>query len=228
MTGRKPTIQVNAGYFKDIDTEEKAYWLGHLYADGHSAQKAPWTVILQSKDIEHVQSLADALDYTGTVKIVRGSGYSKEAKHGRLVVCRKAMCDDLNRWGRNETPMRIPDIDPSLVRHFIRGYFDGDGSIYMSKSSAKMADGSYKPYHYLHVQMIGEKPFLLQIAHYLLAEGITSYWKDSRTEDMKYLNISGGHNLRKLHKYLYSDSTIQLPRKAQKWEALYAHSHRDV
>lgn len=227
-TGRKPTIEVNARYFEKIDTEPKAYWLGYVYADGHSAQKAPWTMILQTKDIEHIQAFADALEYTGVVKQVKGSGYNEDAIHGRLVVCRKTMCDDLNRLGRNEQFMKIPDIDPTLIRHFIRGYFDGDGSIYMAKSTAKLADESRKTYSYLHVQMVGEKWFLEEIAAHLLQEGITSYWKDSKTDYMKYLNVSGGHNLRKLHEYLYVDSTIQLPRKAQKWEALYAHSHRDV
>ncbi|MNP27459.1 hypothetical protein D3C76_1203710 [compost metagenome] len=132
------------------------------------------------------------------------------------------MCDDLTKWGRNETFMEIPKIDPALVRHFIRGYFDGDGSIYHAKSTAKTSAGNKKEYRYLHVQMIGEQWFLEEIETLLLEQGITSYWKDSKTDYMKYLNISGGKNLRKLHAYLYDGATVQLPRKAQKWDSLYA------
>lgn len=220
--GRPAHIQVNADYFEVIDTQEKAYWLGYIYADGHAAIKAPWVVILQSADVDHVQRFADAVEYTGEVKPIEGSGFNEDAKHGRLVICRKKMCDDLNRWGRNETFMEIPKIDPELVRHFIRGYFDGDGSVYLAKSTAKTTAGNKKQYRYLHVQMIGEQWFLEEIEALLLKQGITSYWKDSKTDYMKYLNISGGHNLRKLHEYLYGGSIIQLPRKAQKWEALHA------
>lgn len=216
------TIQVNGDYFEVIDTEQKAYWLGYLYADGHVAQQRPWTVILQSADVEHVQALADTVGYTGEVKTIRGSGFKEDAKHGRLVICRRKMCDDLNKLGRNDSLMQIPSIDPILIRHFIRGYFDGDGSIYYSKSTATTTAGNKKQYSYLHVQMIGPKPFLQQIEGILAQQGISVYWKDSKTDYMKYLNVSGGHNLRKLHQYLYEGATIQLPRKAQKWEGLYA------
>lgn len=222
------SIQVNADYFQEIDTEQKAYWLGFLYADGYVAEKAPWTVILASIDHAHVEELAKELEYTGTIKTTHGKGYDNKKPQARLVICRKKMCDDLNQLGRNQETMTIPNIPKPLVRHFIRGYFDGDGSIYYAKSTAVTTAGNKKEYSYLHVQMIGEKPFLEEIAKLLLDEGITTYWKNSKTEYMKYLNISGGHNLRKLHKYLYEDSTIQLPRKTQKWEGLYTHSHGDM
>lgn len=216
-------ITMNDNYFSVIETEQQAYWLGFIYADGYVSQKAPWTVIVQLADQAHVFKLAEAVEYSGEVKIIdKGGNFEGSRPNARLVLCRKKMCQDLNRLGRNNAIMSIPDIPDFLIPHFLRGYFDGDGSIYFSQSSAKLADGTRKPYTYLHSQIIGTLPFLKEFESHINQHMITTSWKNSKTDYMKYLCISGGHNLRRLHKYLYSGSTVSLDRKADKWQALYS------
>lgn len=216
-------LTMNDNFFSSIETEQQAYWLGFIYADGHVAQNKPWFVIVQSADHDHVYKLAEAVEYSGEVKIVeKGGGFQGSRPNARLVLCRKKMCDDLNRIGRNNEVMSIPDIPEELIPHFIRGYFDGDGSIHPSQSSAKLADGTRKPYVYLHVQIIGTVPFLKEIEAHFNQQGITTSWKKSKTDYMKYLCVDGGNNLRRLHKYMYDNSTVSLTRKELKWQALYS------
>lgn len=211
-------IGVNDRFFQTIDTEEKAYWLGFIFADGYTAREKPWIVVIQSIDTEHLQKLADAIEYTGTIKMTKGGSYEGSQPQGRLVICRKTMCEDIIRWGRYESPMKIPDIPKHLVPHFIRGYFDGDGSVYMQNTTAST---NKKKYPYLASQIIGEQSFLSEIEKLFNDLTITTTWKNSKTDHMKYLCISGGHNLRKMHSYMYADSTVSLDRKTSKWQVLY-------
>lgn len=215
---------MNKNYFSSIETAEQAYWLGFIYADGYVSQKAPWTVIVSSIDHDHMQKLAEAVEYTGEIKITNRGGYEGSKPQSRLVLCRSLMCKDLNELGRNNEEMSIPDIPTYLIRDFIRGYFDGDGGIHPCKSSVKLTDGTRKQYTYLHSQIIGTKPFLLEIAEHFKQAGINTYWKDSKTDYMKYLCISGGNNLRAMHSYMYDGSTVSMQRKMEKWQALYSPS----
>ena len=52
--GRNYKYKCNDNFFKNIDTEEKAYWLGVLYADGNVSKNSSGTgqVFLSSKDKE--------------------------------------------------------------------------------------------------------------------------------------------------------------------------------
>jgi len=50
----KRQFYVNDEFFERIDTEEKAYWLGFLYADG-SVHHINLTIALQRSDEEHLK-----------------------------------------------------------------------------------------------------------------------------------------------------------------------------
>ena len=203
-------------YFKKIDTKEKAYWLGFLYADGYSAVKAPWFVCLQIKDLDHLQKFCKEIEFDN-IKEVKGGSYKPDSKQNRISICRKEMCLDLNSLGFQDKS-NFPELDEEFYSHFIRGYFDGDGSIYFGKSSSKG-----KKYTYLKVSIIGECNFMLYLTDFLNQQNITFTWKPSKSNGYTYIEISGGNNLRKLHKYLYKDAndSIFMERK-NKWHILYS------
>ncbi len=57
---------VNDDYFSIIDTEEKAYWLGFIFADGYISNKNGKRVgiTLKSSDRDHIIKFAKAISAT--------------------------------------------------------------------------------------------------------------------------------------------------------------------
>lgn len=207
---------MNKNFFENIDSEKKAYWLGFVWADGHVSTKAPWFVVVQIKDKNHLEKMCADLEYTGEIKDRPGGSYKPESIQARVAFCRKKLCDDLNNLGRNNKVKSIPDIRKDLIPHFIRGYFDGDGSIYNSKSSSKG-----KKYSYLSASIIGENELMNDVKNHFNSAGINSNYKECNSDGMIYLEIYGGNNMRALYEYMYKDSTIYMDRKHIKWQQLY-------
>lgn len=114
----------NEDCFEDINSEEKAYWLGFLWADGNITKQAIY-LELQRGDEDHLLKLRKFL----------GNHYQKiDQTRGnciRLRVHSKKLIEDLKKlgFGLKNDRINIPEIEDSLIKHFIRGYFDGDGHI---------------------------------------------------------------------------------------------------
>lgn len=127
----------NESFFCTIDTESKAYWLGFMYADGYvNSQKTSCEISLKEGDREHLYKLLKDIEgdmpITHTYKISNGKNY----KGGRVTLNSEVLKDSLIHKGCLENKsliLKFPryDIVPKeLMRHFIRGYFDGDGCLY--------------------------------------------------------------------------------------------------
>ena len=114
--------------FETIDTEEKAYWLGFLYADGSVGSKEHKIELgLAEQDLKQIEKFRDfiginnKISYRPTTKSYRYSFRSEFCK------------EDLIKQGcmpKKSLILKFPTEDQvpqNLIRHFIRGYFDGDG-----------------------------------------------------------------------------------------------------
>lgn len=123
--------------FKVIDTPEKAYVLGFIYSDGcigeynHSYR----IDIVQHKDEEYLIDKIQQL-----FPFFKKSNYTNKGMAFELVNNQKALFEDLkalgvypNKSNENRYNLRFPNIAKELQSHFIRGYFDGDGSVYKQK-----------------------------------------------------------------------------------------------
>ena len=63
-------LKFNNKVFDNVDTEEKAYWLGFLYADGSvSASNNQVELSLAGKDREHLQKFKKFLESRNEIKI---------------------------------------------------------------------------------------------------------------------------------------------------------------
>lgn len=219
----------NKDYFETIDTENKAYWLGFLYADGcinryyknDKLRNMNLEIGLCYKDRSHIQNFLDCIESNITIrdKIIKLNG--KEYKSSRVNVCSKKICYDLINLGctPNKTyTLKFPtkDIVPKqYMRDFIRGYFDGDGCI-----STSNAEG-----HTISINFTGMESFLNDLNDFLYEnkiirkKGYVNYYKE-RTVACS-LFIYGKDTIKEVLDYLYKDSEMHLDRKYKKYLDYY-------
>lgn len=114
--------------FETIDTEEKAYWLGFLYADGSVGSKDNRIELgLAEKDLKQIEKFRD---FIGVMNKISYRPQTKSYRYSfKSIPCKV----DLIKQGcvpKKSLILKFPteeQVPKNLIRHFIRGYFDGDG-----------------------------------------------------------------------------------------------------
>ena len=140
----------NECIFDIIDTEEKAYWLGFILADGSissckTQKRYQFELSLSEQDKAHLDKFNVFMQHEkDNVKLSYTWVNGKKFSRCRWIINNKHLWSRLNELGciPNKTLLlTFPYVPKSLVKHLIRGYFDGDGSlgIYTYKSSTKVS-----------------------------------------------------------------------------------------
>lgn len=217
--GNKQGYPRNEFIFSKIDTPEKAYWLGFLYADG--CVRTNNEISINITDYEHVkkfQKFLGAINHKITE--TKDKRWDTAKPLYRFAVKDKQISKDLIKWGcvPNKTLLieKIPNIPRDYVSHFIRGYFDGDGSLHYLKGTS----------NYRISFTSGSEKFLQDIQKELEVSNLTlGHATDTNTYQ---LQISGKHRLVKILDYLYLDSTesIRLDRKYKAYLDCLNWAHR--
>ncbi len=179
-------------YFRTIDTQEKAYWLGFLTADGCITTGNRVAVHLASLDCNHLFKLKRALHASQMV--------SKNNRSCSLVICSPEMAADLAMHGilPNKTFYTKPArIAPAFSPHYWRGVFDGDGSL--SRNGDELA-------------LVGDYDVVLGFQAF-----VSSHCPDVRANIQRRKNIFAlvirRQATRLILRVLYEDATIFLDRK---------------
>lgn len=123
----------NFSYFESIDTEQRAYWLGVLYADGCVSKKSN-SLRFSSIDKEWIEAYKKDLEYDGPIYIEYHSKFNKDIY--KVTIHSDKLVNSLISYGcieRKSLVLKFPKLSESLIPHFIRGYFDGDGCVYSGK-----------------------------------------------------------------------------------------------
>jgi DNA-binding transcriptional regulator WhiA len=114
--------------FEIIDSEEKAYWLGFLYADGSVGSAEDKIELgLAEKDLKHIEKFRDFMGISNKIS------YRESTKSYRMSFRSKKCKEDLIDKGcvpKKSLILKFPtkeQVPEHLLKHFIRGYFDGDG-----------------------------------------------------------------------------------------------------
>ena len=207
--------------FDSIDTEEKAYWLGFIWADGcvvnsYVERKSCSVEIgISIKDFNHLEKFCE---FIGLPKDRIHIRKTKETTvNGKLVnpglSCRvqlssKHMWNQLINLGccPNKTYNEIfPCLDifktPDLIHHFIRGFFDGDGWVYIDCQN------------HLITGICGQEQFLIELRKLLPVKlQNISLYKIPNTEVIRVLKWAVDNSKIFLN-YIYKDATIWLDRK---------------
>lgn len=127
---------VNHDYFKEINTEDKAYFLGLLASDGHISNGYKKYITISLTDLEVIKSFKKSLDAEHPIETKTGRQKHHQAQY-RIVICSNRLIENIEKYnlcGNKSHRTHIPEqIQQNLIKHFIRGYFDGDGCIWMDK-----------------------------------------------------------------------------------------------
>ena len=223
-TSLKNRYTLDEEFFDVIDTEAKAYILGLLYADGFVGNEKfnNVSISLKESDVDILERMKSEIKFTGNLRHIINSGFNAYTGQYVLNFSSKHMTARLREIGlypnKSMTLDLLPDLDDNLIRHFIRGYFDGDGCVgfYNNKSITNGKTYSYiKP----DFNIIATKPFLEKIENYI---GLKGCFKQSHTPEMFYLCYSSKTVIPLIYEYLYKDATIYLQRKYNKFnDTLY-------
>lgn len=208
---------VNSIFFNSIDTEEKAYILGFIAADGHIDDIANRiTITLMDSDYKLLEKIRDSMESTHPIirGIIKNNPYKKSnnkvLKQCSIRINGKVLITPLKEMGLtgkktyslNSSIMKY--IPCNLVRHFLRGYLDGDGNIFWNK---KYSSG----YKY-SVQVCGNEDFLLGSFQKYFPSNCSLY-KDKYSKQCYTWKITSKKEVMRFLNYIYGDSSIYLDRK---------------
>ena len=142
----------NENVFDEINTEEKAYWLGFIFADGYidsspllpvKKSRYAFEVSLKGNDIEHLNKFNKFMEHNkNNVKLGEVRCNNKIITRCRWGIVNKHLWERLNELGcipNKSTILSFPNKtifeSDSLIISFIRGYFDGDGCLSYTKTN---------------------------------------------------------------------------------------------
>lgn len=187
------------------NTEMCYYFLGFLSADGCLSDNGTISINISNKDIEILNSLKQYLLTDKPIfKIEKTNSCMFSFKN-------KKIFENLLKFGltpRKSLTLMFPkNIPENMIRHFIRGYFDGDGCISIIKGKNTTR---------LRINLVGTYDIIDTIQKKLINSlniKKTKILGDIDKKNTFQLNIKNNNDIELIKKYLYGDSTIFLTRK---------------
>lgn len=219
---------VNENIFHIIDTPEKAYWLGYITADGcisddKKRRKSGYTYhyhrltfCISKKDRYILESFRYFISGED-IKIQDNTvhAFGKEYEQSSMKVSSKTITDDLmkhgimpRKSGNEKPPIGLPDY---LVRHFIRGEFDGDGSVSISSKNL------------LRITIVGSKNLMEWIKQQF---GYGSIRKDLKSPMLYEFQLYEQSEVLRFYKWLYDGATMYLPRKKAVFDSVFSNNQK--
>lgn len=188
----------DARYFQVIDTEEKAYWLGFLTADGcitkgNGENASPRvSLVIGKQDYEHLIKFKQAVHATQTV--------SRNEQSCSFTISSLEMAADLATHGivpRKTFSTKPVQIAPELEKHYWRGIIDGDGHI--SKDGNQLI-------------LVGDYEVVLEFQAFVLAQYPKVKACIFRKGNIYTFKVTGT-TARGMLEVLYGEATVYLDRK---------------
>lgn len=221
--------RVRQNFFEDIKTELQAYLLGFYASDGNINEKRKtFRIQLQEKDAEIIYLFKDTIAPDARLFKI-DSGKIEHGRNGNIIYGSGSFGIDINSsyicnnlvdlgFGYNKTysENHLPKISKNLIRHFIRGYFDGDGTIsghYVKPDLKWKKNENFRIYASICCKT---KTLLLEIQNFLKENQIKSTICFTNRDKMYVISIAKTQ-IQKLFDLLYKNSNFYLKRKYDKF-----------
>lgn len=205
-------------FFETINTEEKAYWLGFIYADGYVQRNKEKRVTelgieLQIGDIEHLKKFNKSIQGNLEVKIKEryDDRYCHSNTHCFIRLYKSKIVDDLIKLGvvpNKSHIIQFPNLREDMILPFIRGFFDGDGCLMLNKQR------NCHRFDFACASIV----FIESLRKILYEKyNINSYITKEPKGNVYRLNIRGLTNAYLFGNLLYENANIYLDRKYKKF-----------
>lgn len=207
---KTPTFDIN--YFQNIDTGEKAYFLGLLLADGNVNEKRKSVRIgLQEQDGYILERFKKAIKSENEVYFCHKPLKYPNRKHKKVFeVTSIKFYKDLNNLGivpKKSLIVKYPTINPIFEKDLIRGMLDGDGCIYIGKDK--------KGYNQFRITWLGTYAVCVGIFKYFEYCNIPLFIH--KKENIYSVGTSKKSDIIKICNILYYDTDLYLKRKFDKF-----------
>lgn len=220
---RKGAKYFDNTFFEKIDTEDKAYWLGFIFADGAVCKSNTLEITLALKDIEHLKKFKKAIKSEHNIRIKKlKTPNGKIYERCQFAITNKKITDDLRKYGLHNKktydcsiPFKL--IPKRLFHHFVRGLFDGDGSVYKigtQKESWKEERLSVTVLTTVSVQMANDIiNSLFDYGNICCTYNIDRRDKYVKAKEAYNVMINRSREIQRFYNWLYKNATIYLERK---------------
>jgi hypothetical protein len=210
---RKCKYSLNSNYFEKIDTEDKAYFLGFIGADGCVMKDKFNRLYLKFHQHEQdIDILEKFLFYLNSNHVIKRD---KDRPHiVSLSISDKKLISDLISHGihfRKSLTYEFNDKIPNhLIPHYIRGYMDGDGCVFECKNNRK-TEVLHEGYN-----VIGSQSFMLGFEKYLKQNGINVISNPCNKGKNRQLSIGSFKETELFYDMIYKNSNVKGLRKYNK------------
>ncbi len=214
-------------FFENIDSEEKAYWLGFMFADGYIVDyekkygEDKFGITLKGTDIKTLEDFKKSIKATNPITDVSSKGRNLK----RIICSSQKTVNDLISHGCVKQkslilkpPIGVPD---ELVHHFIRGFFDGDGSIFYNKAAFEFHKTYLIPSFSVNITSTKE-----MIEWIINTVGFGNIYKEARREKTWYYAQGGNKKVLNFCNFIYKDATIYMQRKYELYKELLKYTER--
>jgi len=228
-------LSINKKFFSSWNSE-MSYILGFIAADGCLGVKRvrkdgtrQFLLDITSKDIALLKKIRKVMSAQQKIGL-KQSGYDRYGKYYRLQIGHQEICKDLIKLGilprktYNLGPVKVPD---KYFPDFVRGFFDGDGSVYIYN-----VNGTPQ----IKASFVSSRLSFISNLNQRLCQNLDIPQKAIHKENQKRSTIIGYNicfyidDCEKLAEFMYGDNpTLYLSRKRrvfEKWKSIKRRHYR--
>lgn len=212
---RHRAYTVNDVYFNKIDTANKAYILGFLWADGHNnVDKGIVEMRLQERDKHILEDISVEMENDRPLYYVEEKRATRQNTY-RMYITSRQISNALLQYGMyaNKTyVLQWPfNMDDQFIPHFLRGFTDGDGYV-----------GDFQ------ISWVGTEMMMQKIQAILLdALNVNVTIRDTKTDIIKTMQLHRKKEVVRVLDWIYKDADLKLNRKFLKYQEMINKDARD-